>query len=278
VGEAPKKANKKVKKMRIAITPGVYKRQEYDVLKTLDLAAGKSGNFFRAEIVQVLVNEKLVENAALCAEIARKAKECKIELITHAHSKELDSGKAKAAHIALLKNQAHKRMVVHYGYPVGLNFRMEMAGFGIKIYVENTRKEDAKKGAGSQDDEFVGFLVKNKRFLGGALDLPRYYQDARSSDLPEITAKVVGTARILNKSRIPVIYHVTGYKSFKERRGEQVAPGDPRNVIPFWKIFRGISAFSDLDHSIAVIENEKPEHAILGAKYLRNLRLTANNK
>lgn len=261
----------RAKNMRIGITPGVYKNKKYDSLKTLDFAAGKINKFFRAEVVQILTNDKLIRNPDLCAEIAGRARQYKIELITHASAEPFDPDKATKAHAALLKYQGHKRAVFHYTAQADENQLYGLAECGFQVFVENVHRGIVKRREKELHDSFFRFIIRNKPFFGCALDFGRYFQNASLSMLPEITKKAVDNVRILKKFKIPVIYHVTGYKNLEQKIDDQISCQNPRNKIPYKNIFLGISDFSRLDLSIAVIENEKIDDVISGAKYLRSI-------
>lgn len=257
--------------MKIGITDGICAEGGRDILRALEFAAGKSGMLFRAEVVQVRLNEELVENPALQAEIARKAKEYKLELVTHGNPNDNGALETIGAHAAILKYQPQKKAVIHFRPKMTWNTIHSFKKQGIRVFIENTNSGLSILQQQKTHEDFMNFLLRNKRDVGCVLDIGRFFQNEKKSAKARIIAAVVEDCRILKKNNIPVIYHTTGYRNFAQRKDDRVYPGAPDDMIPHGAVFRGMAKYTSLENAITVIGAGSADDAINGAKYLRFL-------
>lgn len=255
--------------MKIGIANATYANENYDHIKTLELAVK-----LKIDVVQVYLNPKNVNELALLKEVRNMAKENEIELITHLHGPKLQNGleKVLTAHETILTNQKNKRTVVHFSKILENSKLIERLN-ELKIipHIENINKGIMKQKENEKHNNFINFVLnQNENYkIGAVLDLGNYFSKDQDNirKIEDIKSIIFNTYKRFVDEDVPVFFHTVGKKHSMERR-EWTYPGSNDDIIPQKEILKGILLTKETKGPL-IIEAEKPEHTINGVNSLK---------
>lgn len=262
----------------IGITPGVFKDEGYDTLKTLELAAGNLVPDVRAGIVQCYLSEELLRDWELQVGIAKKANDYGIRLMVHVENPPFSSGTFEIIRACerILRYESQSRVVIHYhdglDYELARMFNLS----GMKVCVENFHGSLANAAELGKCERHFLFLAKacsSGMNAGAVFDIGRYLYAIPEFMAPYIRERICAACILCKNIGIPFFFHVSGASSFSARDYRMLAPGDPMDVIRGGDFIRAVSRRCDLKNPDVIIECEEASQAASGLKYFRELEL-----
>jgi len=204
-------------------------------------------------------------------EISEQASKFDVELITHINEnlQEEYFNEIAEKHSMVLKNQANKISVIHFGDNLKEGILEAFIERGITVYVENYHRGILDPSELLKHDRFVEFVSVNSQRIGVVVDFARYFSGEDVENIDCIKGLIVSDLKKFKENDVSVMFHTIGRKSFISGRKNWAIPGSEKDLIPQKELLNQAMEIFDSGIGPVIIECEEKKEALKGVNNLK---------